>query len=337
MQIWRKITRLAITLATFATLTSTASASCEGTDLRAGLNPQERMAIDAKIAATPYASGNHWRAVRGGQVIHLIGTIHLNDARLDPITERLRGVIEASDLLLLEMGPEEEEALKSDMVGRPELLFLQEQTLPALLSEADWQDLAAAMKARGVPPMIASRFQPWYLSVMLGMPPCLAEQLMGDGALGLDNRLRDIALGAGVPVRGLEPHDTLFTLFGDEPIEDQIDVMLLGLETQDQSLDMMQTVIAAYYDESHAQAWEMSRHAVMQIKSKPAERLRELFAQMEEDLLIARNVAWIPVILDALEGHRQITIAAGAGHLAGEAGVLALLEAEGFTLERLPF
>lgn len=169
------------------------------------------------------------------------------------------------------------------------------------------------------------------------MPPCLTARMMAGGEMGLDNRLRDIALAAQIPLQGLEPHDTLFRLFGAAPLREQIDVMLLGLETEDQSLDMLETVIAAYYDEDHGEAWEMSRRTVMQIKGETPERLRALFAEMEQDLLIARNLAWIPVILKALDGRKQITLAAGAGHFAGEQGVLALLEAEGFTLERLPF
>ena len=337
MQIWRKFKQSTLPMALGLTLSSAAFANCQGTDLRLSLSDADRSALNTTIKATPYPTGNHWRAIRDGKVVHLIGTIHLSDPRLNAITERLRGVVETSDMLLLEMSPKEEAALKTDMLERPELMFLQEQTLPELLEESVWQKLAAAMQARGIPPMLASRFQPWYLSVLLGMPPCLAQQMMSGGEMGLDNRLRDMALAIGIPMQGLEPHDTLFDLFGDEPLQEQIDVMLLGLETQDQSLDMLETVIAAYYEQNHAEAWEMSRRAVRQIESQPLDRLQELFAEMEEDLLIARNAAWIPVILGALERRQQITVAAGAGHWAGTQGVLALLEAEGFTLKRLSF
>ncbi|MGB7318018.1 MAG: TraB/GumN family protein [Planktotalea sp.] len=319
------------------TLTNAAQAACDGTDQRKSLTAGEREQLSDTVANIPFASGNHWRATRNSKVIHLIGTIHLSDARLGPITERLQGVVESSQALLLEMSPKEEEALKADMASRPELLFLQDQTLPELMEEADWQELSEAVHERGVPPMLASRFQPWYLSMMLAIPPCLTAELHAEGNKGLDHRLRDIALAAGVPMQGMEPHDTLFRLFNDEPLAKQIDLMLLSLETADQSLDQLATVKAAYYEQNHAEAWEMSRRAVMQIEGRSQDELRALFSEWEEDLLILRNQAWIPVILEALDGNRQITVAAGAGHLGGAKGILALLKAEGFSLERLPF
>lgn len=337
MQILRKITGLAIAVTLSLLSPMSALAECQGSDLRKSLTAAEQQELNAALEPVPFPSGNHWLATREGKTVHLVGTIHLDDTRLGPIAQRLKGVVEASELLLLEMSPAEEDALKADMASRPELMFLQNETLPEVLSEEDWKALSQAMQARGIPAMLASRFQPWYLSVLLGIPPCLAQEMLSGAQNGLDHRLRDIALDAGVEMQGLEPHDTLFRLFGDASLQEQIDVMLLGLDTQDQSLDMLATVIAAYYEENHAQAWEMSRRAVMQIENKPKERLKELFDEMETDLLTARNQAWIPVILKALETRNVITVAAGAGHWSGKQGVLALLQAEGFKLKRLPF
>lgn len=312
------------------------AAKCQGQDLRPGLGPNDRSAIEARLSNIRYTSGNHWRATRDGKTIHLIGTIHISDPRLDQITQNLRGVVESSEVLLLEMTPLEQDALKKDMSQRPELLFLQDASLPDMLSEQDWQALSNAMQERGVPAMIASRFQPWYLSIMLAMPPCLAQQ-MANTTNGLDHRFMDIAEAAGIPMKALEKHDTLFTLFNDEPLEEQIDVMLLGLQTADSSEDMLATVQEAYFDQRHAEAWELSRLQVMAIKGETPERLEALFAEMEADLLTTRNQAWMSHILAAHKAHAQITVAVGAGHFSGELGLLSLLEAQGFQLERLPF
>lgn len=160
MQIWRKFRDLSAAITLGCALSGSAFANCQGTDLRQSLTAQERASFAQTVSALPYATGNHWRAVRADKVVHLIGTIHLNDARLDPITARLQGVVESSEMLLLEVTPKEEAALKADMLARPELMFLQGDTLPDLLNEEQWQRLSAAMQARGIPPMLASRFQP---------------------------------------------------------------------------------------------------------------------------------------------------------------------------------
>jgi uncharacterized protein YbaP (TraB family) len=57
---------------------------------------------------------------------------------------------------------------------------------------------------------------------------------------------------------------------------------------------------------------------------------------MEDALMVQRNQAWIPVLTRAA-ADGPVLAAFGALHLSGDQGVLALLQAEGFTLERLPF
>ena len=79
-------------------LPSAAAAQCHGTDLRASLTAEEQAEQQAALDGLPYATGNHWLAEKDGEVIHLIGTIHLGDARLDPVVTRLAPVIEAAGL-----------------------------------------------------------------------------------------------------------------------------------------------------------------------------------------------------------------------------------------------
>ncbi len=56
-----------------------AAAACQGRDLLATLPGPERAALEAAVAAQPFAVGNHWRATRGGSTIHVIGTFHMFD------------------------------------------------------------------------------------------------------------------------------------------------------------------------------------------------------------------------------------------------------------------
>ena len=64
---------------------------------------------------------------------------------------------------------------------------------------AEWQALAQAMEARGVPAVVASRLRPWYVAMMLGLSPCMLEQVQAQGGTGgLDHLLIGRALDAGV-------------------------------------------------------------------------------------------------------------------------------------------
>ena len=80
--------------------------------------------------------------------------------------------------------------------------------------------------------------------------------------------------------------------------------------------------------------WEYSRWLTLQTPGMDPARVEGDFARMEASLMTERNRAWIPVI-EAAAANGPVLAAFGALHLSGEDGVLALLEREGFTLERL--
>ncbi|MCL3881272.1 TraB/GumN family protein [Marivita sp. GX14005] len=313
----------------------TAIAACSGTDLRTTLSADEQERIDDAVAEAPYASGNHWRATRDDAVLHLIGTMHLADPRLSDPLERLRPVIESADLLLLEMPQKDEDALQERLSSEPGLLLMQDTSLPELLDEDQWAQMSDALSARGVPPFMGSRFQPWYVSVLLAIPPCAASPDLAEG--GLDARIEDIAQDAGVPRAALEDAETIFAAFADQPREMQVEMMLSALVEPQVSEDLFATLLASYFDERPAEGWAVS--AVLAERYSPIEPdlARAIFATLEQELLIDRNRAWIPVLTEAADRHDTVVAAFGAAHLPGETGVLALLEAEGFTLERLPF
>ncbi|WP_292061036.1 TraB/GumN family protein [Marivita sp. XM-24bin2] len=310
-------------------------AACSGNDLRATLGPEEQARLQSALDGTPYAEGNHWRATRGDEVLHLIGTMHLADPRLNAPLERLRPTIEAADLVLLEMTKEDETALQERLTTDPSLLLMQDTTLPELLDEDQWEQMSDALSARGLPPFMAARFQPWYVSVLLAVPPCAMSEDLSSG--GMDALIEDIAAAQDIPRAALEDVETIFTTFADQPRNVQIDMMLSSLVDPAINADLFATLLASYFDEAPAEGWGMSALLAERYSPIHVETAANIFETMEKELLIDRNRAWIPVLLEAIAAHDTVVAAFGAAHLPGKEGVLALLEAEGFTLERLPF
>ncbi|MGJ8603356.1 MAG: TraB/GumN family protein [Marivita sp.] len=316
-------------------LAPAAFAACAGSDLRATLSDQEQVRLQDVVQDAPFPEGNHWRATRGDSTLHLIGTMHLSDPRLDGPVERLRDTIESADLLLLEMTDEDKAALQQSLTSDPSLLMMPDTTLPEILSEEDWAKMSDALTARGMPPFMAARFQPWYVSVILAVPPCAAAPDLAAG--GMDARLEAIARTADVPRAALEDVSTIFAAFADQPRDTQIDMMLSALVDPTTSEDLFATLLASYFDENHAEGWAVSALLAERYSPIDPSAAAAIFATMEQELLIDRNRAWIPVLLAAAQEHDLVVAAFGAAHLPGTDGVLALLQDEGFALERLSF
>ncbi len=311
-------------------------AACQGQDLRPTLSPDQRAELADMLDTRPFTTGNHWTAEKDGEVLHLIGTVHLDDPRLAGPIARLIPVVESASMVLLEMTAKERNQLTSSMATDPGLIVLKDTTLPELMSEDDWQLLSKAMSARGIPPFMAAKFQPWYISMLLGMPPCLAQELAEQN--GLDARIEAAADAANIPTRALEPFDVALKVFGDTPIEDQITLMRSALADPEGSADLFETLMAAYVDQHHAESWLVTTLLSPIEANQSPEDAAAATAAFEHSLLINRNKNWIPVLEQALsETEGPVVAGFGAAHLSGEFGVLNLLAKKGYHMTRQPF
>ncbi len=317
-------------------LTATATlAQCAGSDMRATIPISLHIAIEKAVAAEPFAIGNHWRATRGARTITLIGTFHLDDPAFGPIVARLEPVIASADLLLVEAAPEAKDAFQAQMASDPSILFRPTgPTLPDQLDEDTWQAIASAARDRQMPTVMAAKMQPWFLSLMLSMPPC-AVAAMQANAGGLDQMIVDRALQAGVPVAGLEQPSSVMDGFNSLAPEAQLNMLVWTLASQDSAEDLFHTTRMAYFSEEHAYLWHFGIELARANPSVPEDALNATSEQVEEVILTRRNRAWIDVI-EAAEG-MNIVVAAGAAHLFGEDGVLNLLQQRGYQLTRQDF
>jgi uncharacterized protein len=311
-----------------------ALARCQGSNQIAALPPETRATLRATVDAEPFAQGNLWRATRGDQVLHVIGTYHLDDPRHDAIMARIAPLLDQAATLLVEAGPEEEAALQRAMAEDPSLMFVMDgPTLPEVLPAETWTNLQDALRARSIPVPLGAKMQPAYLSMILAIPPCAASALT-EAQNGLDKRIIRQAEARGMAVRALEPYHVLFDIFAGMSDTDQRDMLKISLAMDDQSEDAFATMQDSYFSEDSRMIWEFSRWQTLQAPGFDPAGLEADFAMMEEALLTTRNRAWIPVIEAALADGPALA-AFGALHLSGQDGVLALLERAGFALERL--
>ena len=222
----------------------------------------------------------------------------------------------------------------ADLARDPGLMVITDgPTLRESLSDPEWDLLAQAMRERGLPPFMVSKFRPWYVSMLLAIPACDGAVQAGKG--GLDGMVIDFALETGIPLRALEPHETVFRLFQTMPFDDQLGMIRSALALEPLSADYSVTLADSYFSEQPQLIWEFTRHLSLSAPGADPATVARDFALMEQTLMTDRNRAWIPVLEEAAT--RGPAVAAfGALHLPGETGVLHLLEQAGWTVERLP-
>lgn len=312
-------------------LPSIAMAECTATSFADMLTPQEQAQLDA--ADVPYGRGLTWRATKDGQVIDLVGTIHVPDARLNGILARVTPMLTDPDThLLVEAGPDEQKKIAAIVTQSPEKVFLiNGPTVADMLEPDDWDAVRKAANAQGIPSVMAAKMQPWFLSLSLSIPSCIMQEL-AQGAPGLDNMIMTMAQENGITPHALEPWDTVFSLFGDDPINKQLQQLRLAAATPELNEAGFVALRNLYFNEDMGTAWTLAEIAAR--RTLPADEADETFAEMERDLLITRNAAWMRRLAQVLETEDQILIAVGAAHLQGEHGLLQALSDQGWTLAR---
>jgi hypothetical protein len=325
--------RLILSLALVAASAFAASADCQGTNILAGMPPDDRARLESLADRQPFARGILWHATRQGQRIDLVGTYHLDDPRHTEILAAVRPLVSEAETVFVEAGPEEEAALNARLAREPELMVLAGRSLPEMLAPAEWADLTRAMARRGVPGFMAARFQPWYVAVVLAIPPCAMDDLRN--AKGLDGQIVDLARETGRPLRALEPYDTVFRIFGTLPLDEQIAMIRSSLALDARVEDFSTTLADTYFEGQTRLIWELMREELVAFDPRPAWEIEADLAVLEKVMMVDRNRAWVP-LLEAAAAEGPVLAAFGALHLPGPEGVPALLAARGWRLEPLP-
>lgn len=311
-----------------------AQAACEGRDLRADMTPQAQAELQRALADIPFPEGNHWIAAKGDAVLHLVGTLHTSDPRMGDVVERLAPVLTQADVFYFEVTQDQmdtfEQTLAKDL--NP-VMITSGPTLIDLMPEEDWAALSATLSERGIPSWMAAKMRPWFLSMMLGIPPCLMQS--PDAKRGMDARLTELAQAEGIPQRSLERIEDLMAMFDSHPIEEQVQSLVRLSGAMQGSEDQLVTMANAYIEEKHAEIIQLARLQGRVDSGLSPEVFDAEWDGFEQQLLVDRNANWMKHILEIDD--QTAVIAVGAGHLNGHHGLLNLLQQAGYTLTRAPF
>jgi hypothetical protein len=158
---------------------------------------------------------------------------------------------------------------------------------------------------------------------------------MVSGGRGLDQMITQTAEAAGVPMQAVEPFTTLFDIFKNDSIDEQVDMLRVNMLSPAVQQQMFVAMLDRYFAEDVGRLWDLPRVAMPDIPGLDPTEAAAVFAEMQEALLDTRNRNWIPVIMAATQTHDNIVVAVGAAHLIGKDGVLQLMQNEGWTLTRV--
>jgi uncharacterized protein YbaP (TraB family) len=175
-----------------------------------------------------------------------------------------------------------------------------------------------------------SRMRPWIVMTQIAQLDYVADMMAGRQPL--DMMLSDIAAGARKEIRGLENMDEQFGIFESLTTEEQIKLLTSAVEHVENpspEKSSVRQIVDLYL------AGELE--ALADVLNKQEAKDEALRQKLMKKLFEDRNMKMADRIMAARDTSPALSyfFAVGAGHYAGETGLIALLTKKGLKITRL--
>ena len=245
---------------------------------------------------------------------YLFGTIHLTcDSSLDANT---LNALEATEQLYLELDMDD----KSIQMQMMKLMMMKDGAkLSTLLSPEDFKILDEFLKKNlNMSAKMFDSFKPFMISSML------FPKMLDCKSQSVESELMKVTKEQNEEIFGLEKAEDQMKVFDEISYQDQADELLKTVKDNlEKDKKEFQEMITIYQNKDIEGMLKMMSDSDNKITS-----------ENQDILLNNRNKNWIPIMVKIMKD-KPTFFGVGAGHLAGENGVIKLLRKKGYKVEAL--
>ena len=261
-----------------------------------------------------------WKASDADSEIWLFGSVHLLNEDSVWRTNILETALSEADLFYYEVPLDAEAQAEIQALVQQRGLNGEGETLNGYLTDEQAALLEEIAPSVGLTAAQMQPMKPWLANLTLGV---MAIQKAGyNPQSGVEMKL--IAETPDARERFLEtPEEQIMILSGGSD-EVQAGALQATLEQLRDDPDLFDRMVAAW-ENGDADA----------LDTLMVDSMKDVDPAVYEALIVRRNAAWVEDIKALMEGDEDALVTVGAGHLVGEGGVPALLQAEGYTVERV--
>ncbi len=301
--------------------------------LAASCSRQELM-VFAKRAyeLAVYETGNDskglmWKASDEDSTVYLLGSVHVANPSIYPLSKAMLNAYEKSDALVVEA----DIANQNDGIKymQQKMMLTGSDTLDKYVSKEVYDRFVEAIKPLGLKPEVYNKLKPWYAAILVQNVQIAQDSYSAN--LGIDLYFTAKATGKKpiIEIEGLKFQVDMFDSFSKELQEQYLAATL----TPDKSSQQQQSDLIA----AIMKAWKSGDAAVAE-KLLAAEDDGSVEAkELNEKLWTARDNNMYQKIKTYLADPAKKTyfIVVGAGHMEGKDGIVTQLESNGFDVEQV--
>ena len=242
---------------------------------------------------------------------YIFGTFHLIPKADFEFKEKVEKAIKDTEITVLELDMDNPKM----MGGLQALMQLEgDKKLSAYMDEKEYEIIDTYLKEHmGIGMTAVNSFKPFAISSMITL------SMMGKQTVSYETEIITRTKADQKEVIGLETPEFQIGVFDTQPYDEQIDQVIEYLEDEEKVATMFDDMIAKYKEED-----------IQGLYSAMNETF-EMEPTFQKALLDDRNKNWIAKI-GTISKEQKAFYGVGAGHLAGDQGVINLLRKAGYTV-----
>lgn len=248
---------------------------------------------------------------------YLFGTIHIIDEEDFFLPKGTEQSLQKSDKVVFEIDMKEMNDVSAVMGMMGKIFMKDNKTISDLLSSEDFALVSNFFKNKGLPIFMLERIKPMFLTIFT-YGDFQTDDMKNGKLKSYEMEFMEMAQKADKPTGGLESMDFQINIFDKIPYDVQAAMLVEAIKSGDgKESKELESMVNMYREQN-----------IEMMASSISQEGQDL-SGFEETLLTERNKNWIPLITEEMK--RQPTFfAVGAGHLAGQQGVIRLLRKSGF-------
>lgn len=253
--------------------------------------------------------------------IYLFGTMHVRQPGAAWGGPEAVAALNASSEIWteLEMSPQSDAAAVQEI---SQAGLDRQRMLSSYLDDTQRGRLNAVLDKLGASPVMFEPMRPWYASLMLSVLPLMRAGY--DPNAGVDRQIDALGDAAGKRMRWFETAQQQYTFFANLPEAVQVQMLMQSVDEASASAATLEPL---------ERAWERGNLRTLE-KLAIGDTERE-HPEVYEALIAGRNRAWTETLAQEMAGSGVDFVAVGAAHLVGDDGLVAMLRARGFRVQRL--
>lgn len=262
------------------------------------------------------SKGAFWKVSDDNSSIYLLGSVHIADSSMYPLSKDIMKAYKESDYLAVEANVSNEQEVASYI--QQKAFYTDDNTLYKSVPKEVYDSFVKFIEPYGVKPELYNKFKPWYAALLVQNLSLSEESLNGE--LGIDMFFLKKATGQKkiLEIEGAKFQVDMFDSFSTElQVESLATSLTPDDKTKEESIDIRDMI----------KMWKTGDTEALGRLVKSEEN-SENSKEFNEKLWTSRDTNMAEKVKSYLadpEGKTYFVVV-GAGHMVGETGIVAQLD-----------